>query len=120
MISMEESLEKKRLHYIIKSKGGTKMSTLKEKLDPYLGIFKMEDDMKNDYFIRFHTSEIKNLPIEKLREVGDWSKYSNNALRGWSSHSKEEIQNYVVEHLNLKADDVEVLNANTGLYWIGK
>lgn len=75
---------------------------------------------KKDYFIRFHTHECKDLPIEKLGEIGDWSRYSNSALRGWSALNSEEIILFCVQNLGIPKEDVEVINAFSQLYFIGK
>ena len=101
-------------------KGIYKMNKFLKKTEPYLEFFKShsKEHMRFDYFIKFNEKSIKLVSLELLRPIGEWLEYGNLSFRGWSTFTKEEIEEYIIEKVNISEEDFEVIKASNDLFRI--
>lgn len=74
--------------------------------------------VKTDLFIKCKDESTRNELKKKLDGIAVWENYSSKALRGWSNLSKDDLEEYIYNNLAYNKNDVEVINANLGLYMI--
>lgn len=63
-------------------------------------------------------AETKTSILEKIGKYAKWENYSSTAARGWSSLTKEKLETVLYNEEGFSKEDVEVINANLGLWMI--
>ena len=53
------------------------------------------------------------------KKYAKWENYTSVALRGWSPLNREQLENVLYNENNFSKNEVQVINANLGLFMIG-
>ena len=57
--------------------------------------------------------------LEAIKKYAKWENTTSVALRGWSSLNREQLENVLYNENNFSKNEVQVINANLGLFMIG-
>ena len=57
--------------------------------------------------------------LEAIKTYAKWENTTSVALRGWSSLNREQLENVLYNENNFSKNEVQVINANLGLFMIG-
>lgn len=71
-----------------------------------------------DLFVKCKDVETKKKVLEAIKTYAKWENTTSVALRGWSSLNKEELENVLYNENNFSKNEVQVINANLGLFMI--
>ena len=78
---------------------------------------KHENDLI-DLFVKCKDVETKKMVLEAIKSYAKWENYTSVALRGWSSLNREQLENVLYNENNFSKNEVQVINANLGLFMI--
>jgi hypothetical protein len=78
---------------------------------------KHENDLI-DLFVKCKDAETKKKVLEAIKKYAKWENYTSVALRGWSSLNREQLENVLYDENNFSKNEVQVINANLGLFRI--
>lgn len=78
---------------------------------------KHENDLI-DLFVKCKDVETKKKVLEAIKKYAKWENTTSVALRGWSSLNREQLENVLYNENNFSKNEVQVINANLGLFMI--
>lgn len=71
-----------------------------------------------DLFVKCKDAETKKKVLEAIKTYAKWENTTSVALRGWSSLNREQLENVLYNENNFSKNEVQVINANLGLFMI--